>query len=319
MSKDDQWRVTREQRLAGEQHDGGDAPAGVSGDPDDSLDAALADLDALVGLESVKAEIRSLVDVHVMNRARTEADQPAVPVGLHIVFTGNPGTGKTSVARIVARIYGQLGLVSKGHLVEVDRSGLVAEYVGQTAPKVREVVDAATGGVLFIDEAYALAPLDAARDYGAEAIATLVKLMEDRRGDLAVVVAGYEADMRRFVDSNTGLRSRFQRFVSFPDYGPEELLAIFVGQANAFHIAVDDDVSDRLREIFAAAPEDLRKGNGRFARNLFEQMYARMANRANRDGVIEPHEIGGFAVDDVPDLVDGTATGATDRATPGYL
>ena len=192
----------------------------------DTESSVLAELDALIGLGEVKSTIRQLLALQHLNEERAKAGLPQVNPSKHLVFTGDPGTGKTTVAKLVARLYKATGVVSKGHLVEAGRADLVAGYVGQTAIKVQEVVRRAIGGVLFIDEAYALAT-DGFVDFGDEAIATLVQMMEEHRGDLAVIVAGYSEEMRTFIESNPGLRSRFTHYVHFPNYSAEELVEIF--------------------------------------------------------------------------------------------
>lgn len=209
-------------------------PATVPATPatDETVEACIAKLHALVGLQTVKREIDTLVNLAKVSQMRRERKLPVPELSLHLVFSGNPGTGKTTVARIVSQIYGKLGLISKGHLVEVDRSQMVAGYVGQTAPKVAAVVEQALGGVLFIDEAYSLMS-KGGQDYGAEAIETLLKLMEDHRDDLVVIAAGYGEEMEAFLSSNPGLRSRFSRTIDFPDYTPEETLEIFERQAKS--------------------------------------------------------------------------------------
>jgi len=280
-----------------------DEPESKSSQDSDSLEKALEDLNALVGLESVKEAVASLADTHRLNEEREARGLPAVPLGLHLVFTGSPGTGKTTVARIVSRVYRQIGLLRRGHLVEVDRSGLVAGYVGQTALQVQSVVKKALGGVLFIDEAYALAPPDGYNDFGSEAVATLVKAMEDNRKDLALIVAGYQGEMARFIESNPGLRSRFQRFIDFPDYSTNDLVEIFIRNAAVQQIEVSEQVQEAIRSFIEVATPEVRLGNGRFVRNLFEDMYERMARRAAADGVFEDHEVGSFVPEDVPDHV----------------
>jgi len=267
--------------------------------PERTLDQALEDLDNLTGLASVKQTVASLVEIHRLNDERSKRNLPVVPIGLHLAFTGNPGTGKTTVARILADIYRGLGLLPRGHLVEVQRADLVAGYVGQTAIQVQGVVRNALGGVLFIDEAYALTS-GHGNDFGSEAVATLVKEMEDHREELAVIVAGYTDEMSNFIAMNSGLRSRFQRFIEFPDYPDEDLIEIFKGLADHHGIGVPVVVEDALRSFISNSPANIRIGNGRFVRNLFEEMYARMAVRVGADGIITDDELEEFHADDVP-------------------
>lgn len=254
-------------------------PAG--GDP-------MVELDALVGLEEVKEEVRLLAAEARAEEARREAGMTVRPPTRHLAFTGNPGTAKTTVARLLARIYNSLDLLSGGHLVEVSRAELVARYIGQTAPLVRAAVERALGGVLFIDEAYALAPPDSEQDFGQEAIATLVKLMEDNRDDLVVVVAGYEEDMDRFLSSNPGLSSRFARRIRFPDYDDVELVAIFRSMAAQTGIELADGVVERVGDILAATPRGPGFGNARFVRTLFERALGRQALRLTGSGEMDP-------------------------------
>jgi len=266
------------------------------------VEEVLAKFDALVGMEEVKQQVVSLVNLHQLNLRREEEDLASVPVGLHLVFSGNPGTGKTTVARLVAQLYQSLGLLPKGHLVEVQRADLIAGYVGQTAIKVQQAVKSAMGGVLFIDEAYALAG-NSEQDFGSEAISTLVKMMEDNRDRLAVIAAGYEKDMEFFVNSNAGLKSRFQRYVNFRDFGSDELVQIFEVEAKNYEINVSEEVREVLLGIFEKLPPESLNGNGRFVRNLFEHSYARMASRVNEDGVITEDEVKeGFAIEDIPEV-----------------
>jgi SpoVK/Ycf46/Vps4 family AAA+-type ATPase len=203
------------------------------------------------------------------------------------------------VARIIARLYGSIGLVSRGHLVEVSRADLVAGYVGQTALKVQAVVERAVGGALFIDEAYSLAQ-EGAGEFGAEAIAMLVKLMEDHRDNLAVIVAGYPDEMRQFIDSNPGLRSRFTHYIYFPDYSPAELVQVFERFAAAAKVRLGAGVDERLGHLFLAASDIGNFGNARYARSIFEQAYANMASRAVADGKIQPDEVDELIVADLP-------------------
>ncbi len=238
------------------------------------------ELDELIGLESVKEEVHSLVNFVKVQKMRQEKGLKTPKMSYHLVFTGNPGTGKTTVARIVARIYKDLGILKKGHTVETDRSGLVAEYMGQTAVKTNNLIDSALNGVLFIDEAYSLVIGDN-RDYGEEAIATLLKRMEDDRDKLVVIVAGYTNEMKKFINSNPGLQSRFNRYIHFPDYTPDELYDIFCLQLkkNQYTITPEGEkfLREKLKEI--VDKKDRNFGNGRYVRNIFEKAIQRQANR----------------------------------------
>ena len=219
-----------------------------------------------------------VTDLIQVQNLRKERGLPVVEGSRHLVFTGNPGTGKTTVARLLAQIYRTLGVVEKGHLVETDRPGLVAGFVGQTALKVKEVFTKAMGGFLLIDEAYALAR-GGDRDFGQEAIDTIVKLVEDHRDDIVVVAAGYPDEMSEFIDSNPGLRSRFPKTIAFPDYSNDELLAIFETQCKKASYTCDAAARKRVLEFFEAQPRDKGFGNGRLARNLFEAAVGRQATR----------------------------------------
>ncbi|HWZ60349.1 MAG TPA: AAA family ATPase [Gemmatimonadaceae bacterium] len=255
--------------------------AGAAAAPARSLEAILADLDAMIGLTQLKGEVRSLTNLLKVRAMRVAAGLPASTVSLHAVFSGNPGTGKTTVARILAEIYRALGLLSSGQLIETDRSGLVAGYAGQTAIKVHEVVDSAVNGVLFIDEAYSLTGEGPGDDYGHEAVDTLVKLMEDKRDVLAVVVAGYEDRMTDFLNANPGLQSRFNRFLHFADYTPDELCAIFAKLAAKGQYALTDEATAAVQATLTASytARDERFGNAREARNLYERLVERQADR----------------------------------------
>lgn len=246
----------------------------------ESLEEALKTLEDLIGLSPVKQDVKTLVDFIKIQRKRKEVGLKENPLSYHCVFTGNPGTGKTTVARILADIYRELGIVKKGHLVETDRSGLVAEYVGQTAVKTNKIIDSALDGVLFIDEAYTLVQ-GGEKDYGSEAIATLLKRMEDDRNRLVVILAGYNEEMKAFIDSNPGLQSRFSRYINFPDYSADELAKIFLLRAKNSQYVCDADVCASIVDIMgrAVVTKDKNFGNGRFVRNLFEKAIQRQAVR----------------------------------------
>jgi energy-coupling factor transporter ATP-binding protein EcfA2 len=243
-----------------------------------SLDDLLAELDSLVGLSEVKREVRLVADLLAVQRLRHQRHLPVVESSRHLVFTGNPGTGKTTVARLLAQIYRTLGVVGRGHLVESDRAGLVAGYVGQTAAKVTAVFDQADGGVLLIDEAYALVR-GSESDFGREAIDTIVKLVEDRRDRLVVIAAGYPDEMGDFLAANPGLPSRFPRTIAFPDYSDDELVEIFEGLCRDGGYQCGPDSRSAIRVSLGASPRGKGFGNGRTARNLFERAIERQASR----------------------------------------
>ena len=263
------------------------------------LNELLSRMDGLVGLEDVKQSIKSLINTHQANHLRVTQGMTKIPVGLHCVFTGSPGTGKTTVARSVADMYNAIGLLPTNKVVEVDRASLVAGYVGQTAIRVQEVINQAIGGVLFIDEAYSLS-LDTGAGFGDEAISTLVKAMEDHRDNLAVIVAGYKDPMKSFIDSNQGLKSRFQNIIHFPDYTQSELSQIFMNLCNANEMKISDAGSVKLKKYLADVNPTGEHGNARFVRNLFEKMFANLSNRAALDGVMEIEELKEFTDLDVP-------------------
>ena len=259
--------------------------------PKEDIEVLKGELNSYIGLEVVKAEVESLINLVKVNRLRLEHQLPTEDLSLHMVFSGNPGTGKTMIARLMSRIYHSLGILSKGHLIEVDRSGLVAGYVGQTAIKTREAIDKALGGVLFIDEAYALTTRGP-QDYGQEAVETLLKNMEDHRDDLVVIVAGYIDLMNDFVGSNPGLESRFNRFLYFPDYTVDEMVSIFEMRCEKAGYKLDGGAKDPLREILMQESLDnVGFGNARGVRNLFEQAISRQANRLAKQESVTRDEL----------------------------
>ncbi|MBQ3636041.1 MAG: AAA family ATPase [Bacteroidales bacterium] len=238
------------------------------------------ELNELIGLGSVKKEVMELANfVNVQNERRKQG-MKTPKMSYHLVFTGNPGTGKTTVARIIARIYKDLGILKKGHLVETDRAGLVGSYVGQTAPKTNHICDSALGGVLFIDEAYSLTP-EHGDSYGEEAVSTLLKRMEDDRENLVVIVAGYNKEMKRFIESNPGLQSRFTRYIDFPDYSASELVGIYkmYMKKNTYELTADGEQKLIEKLNYAVAHKDRNFGNARYVRNIFEKSAQFQANR----------------------------------------
>ena len=248
--------------------------------PPEKIEDLKKELDTYIGLGEVKREVNNLINMATVFKRREETGLPNADFSLHMVFTGNPGTGKTMIARLMARVYRSLGILSKGQLVEVDRSGLVAGYVGQTAIKTGKVIEKALGGVLFIDEAYALNG-KGDNDFGQEAIDTLLKAMEDHRDDLVVIVAGYDEPMEKFINSNPGLQSRFNKYLYFPDYNGEELMAMFEMRCKKNGYCLTEEAEAYAKEFF----EDMYKnrddnfGNGRDVRNRFEDIISRQANR----------------------------------------
>ena len=283
LSSDEQADPKPSQKAVSPKGDGGESAA-----PKESVEDVLAELDSLVGLEGVKAEVKRIVNLAKVNEARRAQGLKVPPMTYHMVFTGNPGTGKTTVARIVARAFRALGIAKGGQLVETDRSGLVGRYAGETAVKTNAKVDEAIGGILFVDEAYQLASSDS-DDYGKEAIATLLKRMEDDRDKLIVIAAGYTDEMRDFLDANSGLRSRFSKTIEFADYTAKELAAIFRSMAkkNEFVLAADLEEGLDAAMVKLTAKRDRTFGNARFVRQLFEDATGRQANRLAESGNLD--------------------------------
>lgn len=265
----------------------------------ETIEEALDQIDQLIGLDAVKKEVHNLTNLLRLNKMRQERGFKTLKTSNHLVFLGNPGTGKTTVARFIAKIYKSLGILSEGQLIEVDRADLVAGYVGQTAIKTREVIDKALGGILFIDEAYTLAK--GGTDFGQEAIDTILKAMEDKRDDFVVIVAGYSEPMNDFLESNPGLRSRFNKLIHFPDYTAEELLEIFNSYCQTNEMRISSDASlilkQYLQEICDKKPQNF--ANGRAVRNIFETSLSLQANRLAQKEQINDDELMLITADDL--------------------
>lgn len=272
---------------------------GVRMPQDNRVTNHLQELDNLIGLESVKQEVHTMSNFIRVQLSRQKQGLKTSPMSYHCVFTGNPGTGKTTIARIIAGIYAELGVLKKGHLVETDRSGLVAEFVGQTAVKTNKVIDSAIDGVLFIDEAYSL--VGGQNDFGKEAIATLLKRMEDERDQLVVILAGYGAEMQQFIDSNPGLQSRFNRYIQFPDYTAEELHQIFCSLVTKYDYELTEETSTAVLSLMreTVSHKDKNFGNGRTVRNMFEKTLERQANRLSKINTPSLVQLKEITIDDI--------------------
>ena len=279
--------------------------AGENVEEEESLEDILAKLNNLIGLENVKSDVNSLINLIQIRKIREERGIEQPDMSLHLVFSGNPGTGKTTVARLLGEIYSKIGILSKGHLVETDRSGLVAGYVGQTAIKTQEKIKEAMGGILFIDEAYSLSASKGENDFGEEAIDTILKAMEDNRDDFIVIVAGYPQLMDDFLHSNPGLESRFNKHLYFDDYNPQELFEIFVSMEEKSSLKLDEKAEKFLKGHF----EDVYKcrgdnfANGRYVRNIFEKVLSNQADRLVNMEDISDDDLNTLIIEDFEDCL----------------
>ena len=266
------------------------------------LEPLLKELDELIGLDKIKQNVRSLMNLMKIRKLREEAGLKVPAISLHMVFMGNPGTGKTTVARLISQLYCAIGVLSKGQLVEVERASLVAGFVGQTAIKTQEVIKSALGGVLFIDEAYSLTPeTNGSNDFGHEAVETILKAMEDHRDDLVVIVAGYSEPMERFIHSNPGLESRFNRYLIFPDYNGEELYGIFKMRCDKNGYQMTEEADEYARSMFNDLYEqrDENFGNARDVRNLFENAVSIQADRLAQEEAPDREALMTFTKEDL--------------------
>ena len=289
-----------------------------SADKKANVEKYLAELNALVGLSAVKEDVNLLIHTITINEERKKMNLSVPDFSKHLVFYGNPGTGKTTVARIIANLYKELGVISKGQFVETDRSGLVAGYVGQTAIKTKELIDSAMGGVLFIDEAYTLAPEGSGgNDFGQEAIDTLLKAMEDNRDDFIVIVAGYPDLMNRFINSNPGLNSRFNKYLYFNDYNAEELEKIFMLMCEKYQYVPDDELKEKLPEFFQlmvlTKPDNF--ANAREVRNIFEKAVQRQSSRLYNNKEHTQEDLTVLKAEDVFPKTDEEKTEETSETT----
>lgn len=282
------------------------SPAPAAGnDDEESLDDLLDELNSLTGLGAVKQDINSLINLVRIRKLREDKGLKQTPMSLHLVFSGNPGTGKTTVARLLSKIYHKLGVLSKGQLIEVDRSKLVSQYIGKTAIQVQETVQSAIGGILFIDEAYTLTRDTSGQDFGPEAVDTLLKCMEDNRDNFIVIVAGYPQLMEEFLASNPGLRSRFNKFIHFVDYEPDEMVNIFKTMCEKSEYILDDDCVEYVRQFFTKRymNRDSTFANGRDVRNFFEKAVVNQANRLSTKSNLSNIDLSEILIDDINSIV----------------